>query len=110
MDQGGAAIKHIYTHYNIMVLHSVKNILSMHSIESIVKNEHTVPVGPQHGINNIFHELWLLNDEDFDKATAIIESEFENPDPGIPWYCSKCGEENEGNFEVCWNCQSVHSN
>jgi len=102
-------MKHIYTHDNIMVLHSVKNILSINNIESVVKNEHTVPVGPQHGINNIFHELWLLNDQDFDKASAIIASELENSDPGKSWICSNCGEENAGNFEVCWKCQSVAS-
>ncbi len=98
-------MKHIYTHDNIVVLHSIKNILSMNDIESTVKNEHTVPVGAQHGINNIFHELWILNDQDYDKAAALIESEFENPEPGKSWICSYCSEENEGNFEVCWKCQ-----
>lgn len=27
---------------------------------------------------------------------------------GPPWTCEKCGEENPGEFEVCWKCQSDH--
>lgn len=22
-----------------------------------------------------------------------------------PWFCSGCGEQNESNFEICWQCQ-----
>lgn len=100
-------MKRIYTHDNIVVLHSVKNVLSIHGIESFVKNEHTIPAGARHGINNIFHELWILNDQDSEKALTVIDTEIENPEPRDAWVCDSCNEENEGSFEVCWKCQSV---
>lgn len=100
-------MKRIYTHDNIVVLHSVKNTLALNNIESFVKNEHTVPVGAQHGINNIFHELWIVNDQDHKKASAIIENEVDNPVTANAWICSNCSEENEGSFEICWKCQAV---
>jgi hypothetical protein len=100
-------MKHIYTHDNIVVLHSVKNILALNGIESFVKNEHTIPVGSRHGINNIFHELWILNDQDYQEASTVIENEIENPEPGEPWTCRSCGEENEGSFDICWKCQGA---
>ncbi len=59
-------MKKIYTHDNVLVLHSVKNVLALHGIESFVKNEHTIPVGAQHGIANIFHELWISNEGSFE--------------------------------------------
>lgn len=99
-------MKRIYTHDNIMVVHSVKNILALNNIESFVKNEHTVPVGARHGINNIFHELWILDDQDFDRASALIETEIDNPVARVTWVCSSCNEENEGSFEICWKCQT----
>lgn len=102
-------MKHVYTSDNIVVLHSAKNILALNNIESFVKNEHTTPVGASHGINNIFFELWILNDQDFDKASAIIENEIVNKAPKNSWVCSNCGEENEGSFEVCWKCQHAPS-
>ncbi|GLS82934.1 DUF2007 domain-containing protein [Paraferrimonas haliotis] len=29
--------------------------------------------------------------------------------PKERWTCIQCNEENEGNFELCWNCSSEHS-
>src|SRR5690606_33741861 len=100
-------MKRIYTHDNIVVLHSVKNILELNNIESFVKNEHTVPVGAQHGIGNIFHELWIMNDQDYEKAASVIENEVENAEPKASWICGHCGEENDGSFEICWKCQQA---
>ncbi|MDP2126778.1 MAG: DUF2007 domain-containing protein [Pseudohongiella sp.] len=100
-------MKHIYTHDNIMVVHSARNVLALNGIESFVKNEHTIPVGANHGINNTFLELWILDDQDYEKASAIIASEIENQAPKDSWVCSSCNEENDGSFEVCWNCQSA---
>jgi hypothetical protein len=100
-------MRHIFTHDNIMVLNSAKNILALNGIESFVKNEHTVPIGANHGINNTFLELWILDDQEYDKASAIIENEIENPVPGDSWICDTCSEENDSSFEVCWKCQGA---
>jgi len=32
-----------------------------------------------------------------------------DPDPGPPWTCSACHEENPGNFEECWKCQRLRA-
>jgi len=98
-------MKHIYTHDNIAVLHSVKNILAMHDIEAFVKNEHSIPMSARHGIENTFLELWILNDQDYERASAVIEEEVDNVEPGESWDCPNCGEENESSFEMCWSCQ-----
>lgn len=99
-------MKHIYTHDNIAVLHSAKNILAMNDIESFVKNEHTIPNGARHGIENTFLELWITNDNDFAEASTIIESQLRNPEPKPSWKCASCDEENDGSFDFCWSCQS----
>jgi len=102
-------MKHIYTHENIAVLHSVKNVLGLNDIESFVKNEHVVSMSARHGIENMFHQLWILNDADYNKASLIIENEIKNPTPKAAWICAKCNEENDGNFEICWRCQNTPS-
>lgn len=99
-------MKLIYTNENIVLLHSAKNILALHDIKSFVKNEHVLPNGARHGINNIFLELWINHDKDFDKAASIIEKEIHNPEPMKPWICASCKEENDGSFDYCWNCQT----
>jgi len=57
-------MKIIYSHDNIMVLHSAKNILALKDIASFVKNEHPIPSGTRHGMGNVFLELWINHDDD----------------------------------------------
>lgn len=99
-------MKHVYTHDNIAVLHSAKNILTLNGIDSFVKNEHSIPNGARYGIENTFLELWISNDQDFDKAASIIERELLNPETKPKWSCANCSEENDGSFDFCWNCRS----
>ena len=91
-------MKKIYTHENVAVLHSAKNILALDDIESFVKNEHTIANGAR--------QLWIINDQDFAKASTIIEEQLTNPKPTEPWACHKCDEENDGSFDFCWKCQT----
>ena len=102
-------MKLIYKHENIAVLHSAKNVLELNDIESFVKGEHGSTMSARFGISNIFHELWLKQDQDYDRASQIIETVIENPERKASWICAKCSEENDGSFEVCWKCQSSHT-
>ena len=99
-------MKHIYTNESIILLHSAKNFLALNGVESFVKNEHNIANGARLGIDNIFLELWLVNDQDFDKATEILEKQLNNPEPQPSWFCAKCDEQNDGSFDFCWKCQS----
>lgn len=100
-------MKLIYTHENMMLLHSAKNILEQSNIETTLKNEHSAPNGANLGIGNIFHELWVVHDEDYVQARELIEREIVNPTPKETWICSKCKEENAGSFDFCWSCQAA---
>ena len=90
------------------VLSHAKNILALNDIDSFIKGEHSASMGARFGISNIFHELWLSDDADYDRALAIIEKKIELPLKKSPWVCENCNEENDGSFELCWNCEHVH--
>ena len=100
-------MKLVYTHENTMLLHSAKNILDSNNIESVFKNEHSAPSGPNLGISNIFQELWVVHEEDYLRAREILEREIINPEPKAAWVCPQCNEENAGSFDFCWNCQTA---
>ncbi|MDP2065155.1 MAG: DUF2007 domain-containing protein [Burkholderiaceae bacterium] len=46
-------------------------------------------------------ELWLRDDEQFDRAKELLDA-LQNL-PQQHWRCS-CGELIEGGFEQCWSC------
>ncbi len=93
----------IYKHENRAILHSVKNILDLNGIDTYVKYEHTTSA--LFVLANIELELWVLNDKDYDRAFSIIEKQITAPLDKKSWVCAKCGEENDGSFESCWNCR-----
>ncbi|WP_413113084.1 DUF2007 domain-containing protein [Thaumasiovibrio sp. DFM-14] len=39
------------------------------------------------------------------RARLLIEPPMDKPD----WYCTQCGELNEGQYELCWQCGQPQS-
>lgn len=95
----------VYEHENRGLVYSVKNVLAMRGIECHVKNDFGNTMGAEFGIGNTLLELWVINDNDYLPARRIIEEEVENPPSHKAWTCPNCGEENAGQFALCWNCQ-----
>lgn len=94
----------VYQHENRGLVYSVKNVLAMHNIDCMVKNDFGNPMGAEFGIGNTLLELWVYRDEDYPQAREIIAEQEQQPG-GEPWTCPNCGEENGGQFALCWNCQ-----
>lgn len=101
-------MKLIYSSDNILILHSIRSLLDQHNIDAFIKNEESASMGVRFGIGNLFVELWLRQDSDFEQAKAIIDTHAKNADPQTSWVCQQCSEKNEGNFEICWQCQTPH--
>lgn len=94
----------VYQHENRGLVYSVKNVLAMHNIDCMVKNDFGNPMGAEFGIGNTLLELWVSRDKDYQQAREIIAEQEQQPE-SEPWTCPNCGEENGGQFALCWNCQ-----
>ncbi len=82
-----------------------KSILDEAGIGCFIRNETTAQ------LVNIFimplqRTLCLLNDGDFDQASALLRVHL-SPEPcgSEEWRCDSCKESNPASFEVCWQCQ-----
>jgi len=90
----------IFRHENNVLVNHAKNILENENIKVVLKNEHaSTGMHPQF----MYLELWVQNDEDIEKAQALINTMESNVN-GEEWSCEKCNETNDGSFEICWNC------
>lgn len=57
---------------------------------------------------NIFPCLWLVKDEQYQRARRLTE-EFQarkNERLGCAWRCPACGERVDPGFDLCWNCST----
>ena len=51
-----------------------------------------------------YPQVWLDNERDWARARTVVEH-FEQPTESRPTRrCAACGEENPGEFELCWSC------
>lgn len=53
--------------------------------------------------------IWLLDEAQHAKAQAII-ADYQRPlsaQDTQPWRCTYCGEVNEGQFAICWQCGHI---
>jgi|TARA_B110000971_G_scaffold16777_1_gene15487 hypothetical protein len=60
-------------------LHFANDIPAPNDSASFVKNKNTISNGGKHGMGNVFLELWTNHDEDYAKASKVIDSEIVNP-------------------------------
>jgi len=95
-------MKLLYTNENRLLVNNVLNLVEGAGIAINLKNEFA---GGGAG-DLVPHETWLevwVEDEDFKKASLLLESSFSKPD-NQGWICSKCNEHNDASFEFCWSC------
>ncbi len=93
--------------HSIVTISHYKNLLVSEGIPAFLKNEHFGTVMGEVPFQEVWPELWVENDLDYDRAQQLINStKIMEESPSSPWKCSRCGEENEGQFAACWNCSA----
>lgn len=98
-------MKKVYEHIDFARVGHFQSILESDGIKTMIKN-----LGASVGIGEIpftevFPELWVVNDEDYERAMAALES-YTPPETEdtTDWTCPSCGEYVEKQFGECWNC------
>lgn len=97
-------MKKIYTHENRFIVWNAKNILENEGIDCVVQNEYA-----SSGIGDLspfetWPELWVLDDNEAERAADIIDDAFNARQRRRAWRCPKCHEINGPAFEICWKC------
>lgn len=102
-------MRKLYSAANLQEAHIVLGLLRAAGIEAIILN-----ASAQGGLGEIpfaqtYPEIWIKAPLDLPRARAVVD-EFERPSAATAaWFCSQCGEENPGGFEVCWNCAGARA-
>jgi len=94
---------------SVITISHYKNILISEGIPAFLRNEHLGSIIGEMPFQEVWPELWVENDLDYDRALQLIDAAtIENESPSAEWRCRHCGENNEGQFAACWSCQKAH--
>ena len=97
-------MKKLTTSESIITINHYKNLLESEGIPSSIKNEHLGSIIGEMPFVEVWPQLWVINDLDFDRAKQLLDATIADESPQASWQCRQCGEENEGQFSACWNC------
>lgn len=97
-------MKRVYSSQNTLMAGLIKGLLENGGIDCLIKNQILSSGIGELPLNECWPEVWITDDEDFSRATEIVEHALSEPEDTLPsWHC-KCGETIEGQFELCWQC------
>jgi hypothetical protein len=102
-------VKKLTASESIITINHFKNILESEGIGCRLKNEHLGSIVGEMPFFEVWPELWVINELDYDRAKQLIDAAISDESPQRSWKCRKCGEENEGQFAACWNCSAAAS-
>jgi len=86
----------------IVTITHYMNVLEAEGIRSEIRNQHLSGVMGEVPVFETWPQLWV-EERDLERAGQLIKR-VDDEAPGESWCCAKCGERNEGQFAVCWNC------
>jgi len=98
-------MKKIFVSQNLFEVEMRKERLEEACIRCTIKNHRSSGLAGEIPFTEVFPELWVLQDAEYDRARQLLEEETEllssNQDT---WMCAGCGERHESQFGTCWNC------
>ena len=90
---------------SLVTINHYRNLLASEGIPTFIRNEHLGSIVGEMPFQEVWPELWVRNDLDYDRALQLLDrATLEAESPGTPWRCRSCGTEVEGQFAACWNC------
>ena len=99
-------MKKLTTSPSLVTINHYKNVLESEGIPSQIRNEFLGGIAGEMPLQEVWPELWILNEMDYDRAKQLIDESIADESPQRSWKCGRCGEQNEGQFAACWNCGS----
>lgn len=90
---------------SLVTISHYKNLLESEGIPALVRNEHLGSILGEMPFQEVWPELWIRNDLDYDRALELLDRDtLIRESPQASWRCANCHEENEGQFSACWSC------
>jgi predicted RNA-binding Zn-ribbon protein involved in translation (DUF1610 family) len=96
-------MKRVWSGSSLLDTTHFMNLLEHAGVACVIKNRE---LGGGIGDLPVFDcspEIWV-QDDDAERAAAVIRDSLRPAANAASWRCPRCGEDNEPQFAVCWSC------
>ncbi len=98
-------MKKLYVSQSLIDVESRKELLDQAEIPCTIKNQRSNMLGGEVPFVELFPELWVLQDKDWDGAKKLLDEwETAKPRETTGWTCRSCGEIHQKEYTTCWKC------
>ena len=98
-------MKRLFVSQSLVEVESLKELLGTDDILCTIRNQQGSSLAGEVPFVEVFPELWVVNDADFDRAKELLEEQGSGNEVERPmWVCAGCGEKHVGLFTACWKC------
>ena len=99
-------MKKVYENMEYTRVGYFQSILEGEGIRTTIKNYGASTAMGELPFTEVFPELWVLDDQDFERAAKLIRDELDEPPKPKTgeWTCSKCGSVVDAGYSECWKC------
>lgn len=97
-------MRKVYTALNLPDAHLVLHALRHEGIDARVFNENASSILGEIPVACSLPEVWVIDAAYVGRALSIIEARCRRHSSNITQLCRECGEQNPGEFEICWKC------
>jgi hypothetical protein len=98
-------VRKFFVSQSLVEVELLKELLEQAGILCTIKNQQASTLAGAVPFAEVFPELWVLRDEDYDQAKMLLEDRPKDLEPAQrPWTCAGCGESHTDEFTACWKC------
>lgn len=97
-------MKKLYTANHLLEAHIIRDLLENAYIPTRLFNEYAQGGTGEIPFTHTYPEVWVVRALDFERGRKIIAAYEQAPQVTDTVSCPQCGEENPGNFQLCWQC------
>lgn len=104
-------MKLVFDHIDFTIVGHLQSLLEAEGIKTEIRNEGGAGAAGELPFQQVYPELWVLENADEARAKAIIKefrSQSDAQATGPDWTCPVCKEHVEGVFSECWNCGAAN--
>ena len=94
----------VFEDFDYMRVGQMQSLLEAQGIETFLKNQFGFGGTGELPFVETVPQLFVLHEQDVDRAKRIILEADESVDESGTWTCPRCGTEIESSFTACWNC------
>jgi len=98
-------MRKVFVSQSLVEVEFRKELLDNFGIPNTIRNRQASTLAGAVPFAEVFPELWVLRDKDYDQALMIMEEKPQRPEETrSDWVCGRCGETHGHEFSRCWKC------